>query len=89
MHEDDTWALYVDRKATADGGKFYGRGPKKLRATLISLYDEGHRFGSIEYDPPIGLVYKIYFTRTAHLLNRLIRWTLRENVPPAERVQRR
>lgn len=87
MHDDDRWALYVDRKATASGGKFYGRGPKQLRATLISLYDEGHRSGSIEYDPPVGLIHTIYLTRTAHLMNRLVRWAMRETTPAQTRVR--
>lgn len=85
MHEDDRWALYVDRKEGADGGKFHGRGPAQLRATLIALYDEGHRSGTYEGDPPFGILRKIYFTATAHRLNRLIRWAKRETAPPAQR----
>lgn len=85
MHEDDWWALYVDRKEGADGGKFHGRGPAKLRATLIALYDEGHRSGLYEHDPPCGILSRIYFTKTTHRLNRLIRWIARETVPPAQR----
>jgi hypothetical protein len=88
MHEDDRWILYVDRKEGAEGGTLPGRGPAQLRATLIMLYDEGHRSGSIEQDPPYGIVHRIYFTKTAHRLNRLIRWAKRETVPPAQRRRR-